>query len=123
MRFSIYSIFSAVVLILNALAILSEKRFLVKFGLCAHQALYQQSQPPRSVFGSDTASQVTTGVSFDLKERTENRNSYTNDSNPIKPPGGTKLQIAALLSSVRTLLRWPLIFANTLLIVFAIIMG
>ncbi|EPY41579.1 hypothetical protein AGDE_02345 [Angomonas deanei] len=34
-----------------------------------------------------------------------------------------KAQIAALLSSVRMLMRWPLIFANLVLIAFAIALG
>ncbi|CCW66751.1 unnamed protein product [Phytomonas sp. Hart1] len=123
MRFSVYSIFSTVVLILNALAILSEKRFLVKFGLCAHQALYQQSQPPKSALLSDPNSQITTGFLFDPRESAENRNNFINDINSIQSPGDTKLQISTLLNSIRTLLRWPLIFANIVLIVFAFIMG
>jgi immediate early response 3-interacting protein 1 len=105
MGFSLVSMFEAVLLTLNALAILSEKRFLVRYGLASP-----------SVAGEGVTS---TPMMFDQ--------TFSGFS-PVTPgsAGGSsvlKQQIAQLLSSVRMLLRWPLIFLNAATIVFALILG
>lgn len=106
MGFSLVSMFEAVLLTLNALAILSEKRFLARYGLASPSA------------GSGDGV-TTTPMMFDQ--------TFSGFS-PVTPgsSGGSsvlKQQIAQLLSSVRMLLRWPLIFMNAATIVFALILG
>lgn len=104
MGFSLVSIFEAVLLTLNALAILSEKRFLGRYGLAG-------SAPSDGV--------TTTPMMFD---QTFGGFSPAGSSSS----GGStvfKQQVAQLLSSVRMLLRWPLIFMNAATIIFALILG
>ena len=105
MGFSIASILHAVILVLNALAILSERRFLAKYGLAKVDASLTSSGG--SGFGADPTfgGGALYGGHGDVN------------------PSPLMSQIGQLLSSVRTLLRWPLIFVNTIAIVFALIFG
>lgn len=98
MSFSIYSIFTAAVLLLNALAILSEARLLPKLGIRSSVRNGNEFAVPEDPFDGGAGHRVTGASSF-------------------------RAQIATLLSSVRTLLRWPLIFVNVVLIFFALILG
>ena len=79
MGFSIGEIFKAALLLLNALAILSERRLLEPWGLTV------------------TAASI--------------------------GDGGAKAQLASVLSSIRTLLRWPLIILNVVTTAFALVFG
>lgn len=101
MGFSIASIFHAVILVLNALAILSERRFLAKYGLAKIE--------PSINSGSGFADPMFGGGAL-----------YGQADTAASP---LMAQIGQLLSSVRTLLRWPLIFVNSIAIVFALIFG
>lgn len=110
MGVSIYSLINAIVLCLNALAILSESRFLSKFGLATPSAM--QGGVPRqdSVFSdySPTGFDSDTGM---------------NPGSGGARGSSIKLQVASLLHSVRLLLRWPLIFANIVFVVLALVFG
>ena len=101
MGFSIASIFHAVILVLNALAILSERRFLAKYGLAKIE--------PSINSGNGFADPMFGGGAL-----------YGQADTAASP---LMAQIGQLLSSVRTLLRWPLIFVNSIAIVFALIFG
>lgn len=111
MTFSLYSIFTVVVLILNALAILSENRLLSKLGLSTHAQYNRGSQQSYGSGDENDGFGSSPFVSEDL------RSGSGDGGSPIK------MQIATLLSSVRTLMRWPLIFVNTVLIALALIFG
>lgn len=110
MGISIYSLINAIVLCLNALAILSESRFLSKFGLATPSALQGSVSRQESVFSDYVPS------AFDA-----------DTGNGASSGGGrgssVKLQIASLLHSVRLLLRWPLIFANIIFVILALVFG
>ncbi|KAG5466286.1 hypothetical protein LSCM4_01432 [Leishmania orientalis] len=111
MGMSIFSLISAVALCLNALAILSESRFLSKFGLATPQALQGGAAPQQ-----ETAFNDMVPSSFDA-DFGSNMNGSGRSSSSVK------LQIASLLHSVRLLMRWPLIFVNIILIFLALIFG
>lgn len=108
MGFNLASIFHASLLILNALAILSEKRFLAPRGFVTGQAVADVSTPIMASGGFDSAFGGFGGVAAQ---------SNFGGGNAVKQ------QVAQLLSSVRMLLRWPLIFINAATIVFALIFG
>ncbi|VUZ46023.1 unnamed protein product [Hymenolepis diminuta] len=80
MAFGLYALLEASVLILNAICILHEQRFLAKFGWGSDA--YQ--------FGTDNS---------------------------------MKSRLLTFITSVRTVMRIPLIGVNTLLIVFKLILG
>ncbi|CBZ30802.1 conserved hypothetical protein [Leishmania mexicana MHOM/GT/2001/U1103] len=111
MGISVYSLISAVALCLNALAILSESRFLSKFGLATPQALQGGVAPQQ-----DTAFNDMAPSSFDA-DFGSTRNGG------VRSVSSVKLQIASLLHSIRLLMRWPLIFVNITLIGLALIFG
>lgn len=109
MGLSIYSLASAIALCLNALAILSESRFLSKFGLATPQALQGGVSPQQESAFNDMVPSA-----FD----TDFGGSGSGGS-----VSSVKLQVASLLHSVRLLMRWPLIFVNLVLIALALIFG
>ena len=109
MSFSVSDLFRAVLLILNALAILSEKRFLFPLGLSSSTA-------------SSTSTPFAAPSGFGFEEHNRNVGMF-GEAAAVPSPSQLKVQIAQLLSSVRLLLRWPLIFTNALMIVFALIFG
>ncbi|KAG5466831.1 hypothetical protein LSCM1_01008 [Leishmania martiniquensis] len=111
MGMSIFSLVSAVALCLNALAILSESRFLSKFGLATPQALQGGTAPQQDTAFNDMA----------LPSLDSDFGSHMNGGG--RATSSLKLQIAALLHSVRLLMRWPLIFVNIALICLALIFG
>lgn len=110
MGISIYSLINAIVLCLNALAILSESRFLSKFGLATPSAL-QGSVPRQDSVFSDYAP---SGFDSDTGGGAGGSGGHKSSA---------KLQVASLLHSVRLLLRWPLIFANLIFVVLALVFG
>ncbi|CBH14753.1 Yos1-like, putative [Trypanosoma equiperdum] len=99
MGFSLAGILQALLLCLNAMAILSERRLLSRYGL-ASSAVMDSSD-----IGSETAFSSGDELAGVPRQR------------PFRE------SIAALLSSVRTLMRWPLIFINTAVIVFTLLFG
>ena len=120
MGFSIAHLFQVSLLLLNALAILSERRFLSKFGL-ATASFPNDAQAANN--GGDANSFAPFGGG-------ENFGGFGAPSSPVGGAAGVfgrnsqmKSQIATLLSSVRMLMRWPLIFLNTVTVVFALIFG
>ncbi|EME79388.1 uncharacterized protein MYCFIDRAFT_87357 [Pseudocercospora fijiensis CIRAD86] len=85
--FSFGGLFQVSILLLNAVAVLSEDRFLARIGWSSSQ---QTSEP---AFGGDSHSQ------------------------------SIKSKIINLITSIRTLMRIPLIFLNVLIIVWALAFG
>ena len=110
MGFSIFDISRCILLILNAMAILNERRFLNKYGIV----------PPNGSGGSaGSPLGDTTGT-------------FSNDfgSPTTSPSGGdggsslsVKHQVGQLLFSVRLLLRWPIVIANVIMVVLTIVFG
>ena len=100
MGFSVADIFTASLMFINAMAILSERRFLVPLGL---------ANPP-----SGGGSQAAGGQPFYFDD---NANSGAGSSAAMKE------QIKQVLSSIRTLMRMPLIVLNGITIVFLLIFG
>ncbi|VDM33699.1 unnamed protein product [Hydatigera taeniaeformis] len=80
MAFGLYALLEASVLVLNAICILSEQRFLAKYGW----------GPDAYQFGNDVS---------------------------------TKSRLLTFITSVRTVMRIPLIGVNSLLIVFKLVLG
>ncbi|KAK7195722.1 Yos1-like [Novymonas esmeraldas] len=113
MGLSIYSLASAVALCLNALAILSESRFLSKFGLATPQALQGGAAPQMESAFNDVVPSA-----FD-----SDYGVGSSSGGGTRSASSLKLQIASLLHSVRLLMRWPLIFVNVTLISLALIFG
>jgi hypothetical protein len=117
MSLSVGSIFQAMVLLLNAMAILSERRFLNKYGLssadpsCPASPREQSFGMPMDTFGGGFATNVfrsgTPGTEFGVEAASR----------------GVRPQIAAFLSSIRMIMRVPLIFINCGLVVFAMVFG
>jgi hypothetical protein len=105
MGFSVADLFRAILLVLNALAILSERRFLAPRGL----AVASHSEGG----GNGSTSAHSFGGFGD----------FGSPTSPSGPQSGMKAQAAQLLSSVRMLLRWPLIIANGITILFALVFG
>ncbi|EME38361.1 hypothetical protein DOTSEDRAFT_141124 [Dothistroma septosporum NZE10] len=87
--FSFGGLFQVAVLLTNAIAILSEDRFLARIGWGSSSASTEPS------FGGGNAGGDTS----------------------------TKAKLIQLISSVRTLMRIPLIFLNVLIIVWAVAFG
>jgi hypothetical protein len=113
MGFSIAELFQVSLLCLNALAILSERRFLAKYGLAT--AIYPNDQAGEASGNAFLAGGQPFGENFGNFGVSSPANSANNS--PMKA------QIASLLASVRMLMRWPLIFLNMITIVFALIFG
>ncbi|EPY34127.1 hypothetical protein STCU_01844 [Strigomonas culicis] len=113
MGFSIYSIFKSIVLMMNALAILSETRLLQKIGLASTATQQRYEGGNQGGLGDNGGGDG----GFAAFETYENAAQKSVSISPLKT------QIAALLSSVRMLLRWPLVFVNVVLIVLAFILG
>ncbi|AIO01862.1 hypothetical protein LPMP_342360 [Leishmania panamensis] len=111
MGISIYSLVSAVILCLNALAILSESRFLSKFGLATPQALQGGIALQHDPTFNDM---VPSSVDAELG---------ASGNGGGRSVSSVKLQIASLLHSIRLLMRWPLIFVNITLIALTLIFG
>jgi len=88
MGFGIYSLIEAGILMVNAVAILNEERFLSKIGWSANTPVAQDQ--------------------------------FTYNA-PEAP--GVKSKMVELIHSVRTLLRIPLIFVNTLVVVLELLFG
>uniref|UniRef100_UPI00358F549A immediate early response 3-interacting protein 1 n=1 Tax=Myxine glutinosa TaxID=7769 RepID=UPI00358F549A len=82
MALTLYALVQAVLLCVNAVAVLHEERFLAKIGWATEQSV--------GGFGEDP---------------------------------GMKSQIVSLIKSVRTLLRIPLIFLNSITIVLLLLFG
>lgn len=114
MGFSIYSIFKCIILMMNALAILSETRLLRKIGLAPSGAQLRYDGNGQGGSGGGQNGGDGEFSAFETYENTAQKNASVS---PLKS------QIAALLSSVRMLLRWPLVFINLVLIVVAVILG
>ncbi|KAG5492668.1 hypothetical protein JKF63_01247 [Porcisia hertigi] len=112
MGMSIYSLASAVILCLNALAILSESRFLSKFGLATPQGLQGGSIAPQQ----ESVLNDAVPLSFD-----GDFGSHPNSGG--RSGASMKVQVASFLHSVRLLMRWPLIFLNIMLIFLLVIFG
>lgn len=108
MGFSVADLFRATLLILNALAILSERRFLAPRGL----AMVSPSEGGGGAAGASASSFGGGGFG-----------DFGSPTSSSGPPTGMKAQAAQLLSSVRMLLRWPLIIANGVTILFALVFG
>ncbi|KAG8348793.1 hypothetical protein TRVL_00378 [Trypanosoma vivax] len=106
MGFTIGAVVQASLLFLNAMAILSERRLLAKWGL-ASPAVMEQMFMGTEI---DTAFSPTT---------------FSPGDNRVRQQWGSslKMHIASLLSSVRLLLRWPLIIMNIGVILFTLIFG
>ena len=107
MGFSVADLFRATLLILNALAILSERRFLAPRGLA-------MVSPSEGGGAASASSSSFSGGGF---------GDFGSPTSSSGPPTGMKAQAAQLLSSVRMLLRWPLIIANGVTILFALVFG
>ncbi|ORC92225.1 uncharacterized protein TM35_000044390 [Trypanosoma theileri] len=102
MGFSVGSIAQALLLCLNAMAILSERRFLSKYGLATDMI-----DQGNGGDGGFTPTAFGTGDEFGR----------------VRQSSGFKAQLAKVLSSVRTLLRWPLILINITVIIFTLVFG
>lgn len=129
MSFSIAVIFQAVLLVVNALAILSEKRFLSKFGLAPTDSYAGAQKGFGFPSGSPTTLNITTGFGADVNGGGSNFAGSQFGVGPsgfdsgVPAPSAFKMQIAQFLGSVRMLLRWPLILINIVVVVFKLIFG
>ncbi|KAF8204959.1 ER-to-golgi transport membrane protein [Pholiota molesta] len=93
-------------LIINAIAILNEDRFLAKIGWIA---------PPRQVQGQ--MRDINTGF-----QQPYDPTAY---GGAAQPPGeiSVKARLVDLISAVRTLMRLPLIVFNTIVILYELVWG
>lgn len=112
MGFSIYSLAVATVLILNALAIISERRVLARLGMAPGAAF--SGRP--NIASPNTADAFV--PSFELDDAPHGGPGIGGP-----PPTGLRLQLANFLSSIRMLMRWPLIAVNMVLIIAALVFG
>ncbi|SAM84150.1 related to YOS1, subunit of the Yip1p-Yif1p Complex, required for Transport between the ER and th [Ustilago bromivora] len=97
--FGLGSAFYLILFITNALAVLSEERFLARVGWSSH-ALASQPHSFDQGFGSASQS-----------------NPYAADNVTIKA------RLINLISAVRTLMRIPLVVINIVVVVYLIILG
>jgi hypothetical protein len=114
MGFIKFDIARYVHLLINAMAILNEKRFLNKFGIV----------PPN---GSGGASSPTSTNNINNGQQQWGDfglgNDAINNNNQVGESNGFKAQLAQLLFSVRLLLRWPIVIGNLVMIVLTILFG
>jgi hypothetical protein len=121
MGFSIFDLCRALVLILNGMAILNERRFLTKFGIV----------PPGGVTSSPSVAPVNGNAMGGFGELDFGASlngggvASSSGSSGATADGqiSVKQQIGQLLFSVRLLLRWPLVIANAVMIVLTIVFG
>eukprot|EP00744_Colponema_vietnamica_P017054 GILI01023943.1.p1 GENE.GILI01023943.1~~GILI01023943.1.p1 ORF type:complete len:111 (-),score=14.98 GILI01023943.1:71-403(-) len=109
--FSIANLLKVIILCLNSMAILSERRFLAPMGLA-------------TIAPDQNQNQNRTSSNFYNEDPFGGTQNF--GGNPTKGFGHqspVKAQIAHLLSSVRMLLRWPLIIVNICFIIFSLIFG
>ncbi|UXI16374.1 hypothetical protein NH340_JMT02317 [Sarcoptes scabiei] len=96
MAFGFYSLLEAALLVVNAIAILHEERFLSKVGWDRN-----------SMISSASMANIPYGGGF--------------NQDPISPQLSFRMQILNFLHSVRTVARVPLIFINILVIIFKLL--
>jgi hypothetical protein len=116
MTFSVAELFQVSLLLVNAMAILSERRFLAKFGLATTKFQASDSSSLDSGGGGFLGGQA-------FGENFGGFSAPGASSTSAGTPGPMQTQMASLLGSVRMLMRWPLIFLNSITIVFALIFG
>ena len=111
MGFSLFDICRSVLLVLNAMAILSERRFLRKHGIA-----------PPGASGSAGG-----GVDSPAAPAFGDFGAVFGGPGALKPAGddsaSVKGQIGQLLFSVRLLLSWPIVIAIVVMVVLTIIFG
>eukprot|EP00760_Papus_ankaliazontas_P013656 PhM_4_TR15879/c0_g1_i1/m.84857 len=100
MGLNLADMFKCALLLLNAMAVLSERRFLAKWGLAVNSSSGNNNISSQGGDGGDY------GTSLQL-----------NDSNSLKGA------LRNVLGSVRLLLRMPLIITNGVMIMFALVFG
>lgn len=116
---SIANLFKAILLCLNAMAILSERRFLAPLGLATPNVTAEQQSAHNP---NRTSSNFYNEDPFGNGGGNGNANSG-NSVGRFSHQSPVKAQVAQLLGSVRMLLRWPLIICNIVMIFFALIFG
>lgn len=117
MGFSIFDLCRVLLLVLNAMAILNERRFLIKHNIV----------PPGGAIASPTvsasSSSSASGGGFGDLDFGQGAAASSGNSNSGVEPVAVKQQIGQLLFSVRLLLRWPLVIANAVMIVLTVVFG
>jgi hypothetical protein len=102
MGFSVFDVCRFALLLLNAMAILSERRFLARYGIVPPGA----AQLSGAAAGGDALfGGASIGGGFDAGDGSVSM----------------KHQIGQLLFSVRLLLRWPLMIANVVMVVLTVV--
>ena len=138
MGFSLGSLLQAALLVLNALAILNERRFLRPLGLGDPNAVatHAAASPATAAAGSTNGAPATSssnpfsamdaaeggGFAF-LPPSSPNSGGHPLTSSSSASSSPAIAQFALLLTSVRMLLRWPLIVANLVCIAFTVVFG
>ncbi|KAH7639569.1 immediate early response 3-interacting protein 1 [Dermatophagoides farinae] len=104
MALGLYSLLEAALLVINAIAILNEERFLVKFGLDRNSLISSASLNQANIpYGGGYGPQST--------------------AMPQPSIMSPKMQILNLLHSIRTVARVPLIAINIVVIIFKLLFG
>ncbi|XP_075677261.1 immediate early response 3-interacting protein 1 [Dermatophagoides pteronyssinus] len=104
MAIGVYSLLEATLLVINAIAILNEERFLVKFDLDRNSLMSSASLNQANIpYGGGFGGQQSTTIS----------------PTTMSP----KMQILNLLHSIRTVARLPLIAINIVVIIFKLLFG
>ena len=144
MPVSVGAILQAALLVANGMAVLNERRFLRRYGLGDPSAASTTAgggsrtldglEAPAATPSSAPASSSNPFYAMDMAERRDSGGADFFGS-PLKTAaddavaGGfgstsqSRAQLGRLLASVRMLLRWPLIIANIVCIIFTIIFG
>ncbi|KAF7495983.1 Immediate early response 3-interacting protein 1 [Sarcoptes scabiei] len=111
MAFGFYSLLEAALLVVNAIAILHEERFLSKEPEINSLFDFIQSNlvgwDRNSMISSASMANIPYGGGF--------------NQDPISPQLSFRMQILNFLHSVRTVARVPLIFINILVIIFKLL--
>ncbi|SPO30948.1 related to YOS1, subunit of the Yip1p-Yif1p Complex, required for Transport between the ER and the Golgi Complex [Ustilago trichophora] len=100
--FGLGSAFYLILFITNALAVLSEDRFLARVGWSSHSIQSSSQFDPHQGFGSSSQS-----------------NPYAANSDNVT----IKARLINLISAVRTLMRIPLVVINIVVVVYLIVLG
>ncbi|KAH9879089.1 hypothetical protein J1614_002524 [Plenodomus biglobosus] len=118
--FGLGGLLTSVVLLINAIAILSEDRFLARSTSLLHQhttALYTSN--PYAILSRSVAQN--TGLTYVRIV------GWTNALEPgfggARDDASIKARLINLVSSVRTLMRIPLMFINTFMIIYYLVLG
>ena len=131
MAFGLYSLMEAALLVLNAICVLHEERFLSKVSLHSVSVCEFKNKGKSAVTSQERCSPLSDYpplrppelLIFSLDPAIFQYGWSANSNQGFGEAPGVKKQVLDIIRSVRTVMRIPLIFVNSLVILKKLVMG